>query len=225
MSNSVHTADPHAVAGPGHHHAHHFQSAEHEFQTCKLGMWIFLVQEILFFSGLFLAYGIFRWMHPEMFFGAHKTLDVTLGATNTVILIFSSLTMALAVRAAQLNQRGQSAVLLVITLLCAFGFLVIKYFEYSHKFHLGMLPGRLYFYDGLTQFRDPHIFFGVYFIMTGLHGIHVIGGIVVIGWILRRTLRGEFSSEYYTPVEMTGLYWHLVDLIWIYLFPLLYLVG
>jgi cytochrome c oxidase subunit 3 len=144
---------------------------------------------------------------------------------NTVVLICSSLTMALAVRASQLSQKKHAVIYLVLTLACAFGFLVIKYIEYSHKFHLGLLPGKYYFYDGLTTFKDPHIFFGVYFMMTGLHGIHVVAGIIAISWVLWRTVRGDFSSEYYMPVELTGLYWHLVDLIWIYLFPLLYLVG
>ena len=103
-------------------------------------------------------------------------------------------------------------------------FLVIKYFEYSHKFHLGQLPGKYYTFTGLKG-THPHVFFSVYFVLTGLHAIHVIAGIAVITWILRRTLRNDFSSAYYTPVELTGLYWHLVDLIWIYLFPLLYLIG
>lgn len=225
MSASAHTADGHAGGHGVRQHAHHFGSASHEFETSKLGMWLFLVQEILFFSGLFVAYGIFHHYHPEMFKGAHHMLDVKMGAINTVVLIFSSLTMALAVRSAQLNNKNQTVAYLAVTIACACVFLVVKYFEYSHKFHLGLLPGKLYFYDGLTEFKDPHIFFSIYFMMTGLHGIHVIAGIIVIFWVMLRAMRGEFSSQYYTPVELTGLYWHLVDLVWIYLFPLLYLIG
>lgn len=206
-------------------HAHHFKSLDHQTQTNKLGIWMFLVQEILFFSGLFVAYGVYHWFHPEMFFGAHKTLDVTMGAINTVVLIFSSLTMALAVRSAQLKQRGQLMGYLFVTLLCAGTFLVIKYFEYHHKFELGMLPGKFYFYDGLTSFTNPHIFFSIYFAMTGVHGIHVIAGMIAITWLLVRANKGDFDKGYYSPVECVGLYWHLVDLVWIYLFPLLYLVG
>jgi cytochrome c oxidase subunit 3 len=113
---------------------------------------------------------------------------------------------------------------LTSTFILAGVFLVVKYFEYSHKIHLGQLPGKLYSYTG-NEGANPHIFFSIYFMMTGLHGIHVIAGMIAIGWVLRKTIRGQFSSEYYTPMEMTGLYWHLVDMIWIFLFPLLYLIG
>lgn len=224
MSASATHMDAHGQEG-GHHHAHHFVSGDHEFSTAKLGMWLFLVQEIMFFSGLFVAYAVYHYFHPEMFKGAHKMLDINMGAVNTCVLIFSSLTMALAVRAAQLGRKGQTVALLATTWICAGIFLVVKYFEYSHKFHVGLLPGHFYFYDGLTEFKNPHIFFGIYFVMTGIHGIHVIGGMIVILWILFRAMKGEFNGQYYTPVECVGLYWHLVDLIWIYLFPLLYLVG
>lgn len=210
-----------------HHHAHHFPSARAEAETGKFGMWIFLATEILLFSGLFMAYSAYRSTHSEMFKAAHHMLDWKLGAINTMVLIFSSLTMALAVRSAQTNKRGQSAALLVLTLLCAGTFLVVKYFEYSHKIHLGLLPGSYYHYAGpeLKNLESPHIFFGIYFLMTGLHGLHVIIGMLAILWVLARTLRGDFFDRYFFPVELVGLYWHLVDLIWIYLFPLLYLVG
>lgn len=224
MSASVSHAEVHGHEG-GHHHAHHFVSAEHEFSTAKQGMWLFLVTEILFFSGLFMAYAAFKSFHPEMFKGAHKLLDIKMGAINTMVLIFSSLTMALSIRSAQLGRKGQTVALLAITWLCAGIFLVVKYFEYSHKFHMGTLPGHYYFYDGLTEFTNPHIFFGIYFCMTGLHGIHVVLGMIAILWVMYRANRGEFNANYYTPLECVGLYWHLVDLIWIYLFPLLYLVG
>lgn len=206
------------------HLQHHFADSIQQSESAKLGMWLFLVTEVLLFGGLFCAYAIFRAWNPEMFVNAHHTLDATLGGINTVVLITSSVTMALAIRCMQLNQRRGTVAFLAVTLLLAAVFLVIKYFEYTHKFHLGALPGKFYSYTEL-QGTNPHIFFSLYFMMTGLHGIHVIGGIGVIGWLLVRTMRGAFSSEYYTPIEMTGLYWHLVDLIWIFLFPLLYLIG
>ena len=206
------------------HLQHHFADAEQQRESAKLGMWLFLLTEILLFGGLFCAYAIYRAWYPEMFFNAHLALDTTLGGINTVVLISSSVTMALAIRSMQLDQRRRTVRFLAATLLLAGVFLVIKYFEYMHKIHLGQLPGKFYTYTGIEG-TNPHIFFSVYFMMTGLHGIHVIGGIGVIGWLLMQTRRGRFSSEYYTPIEMVGLYWHLVDLIWIFLFPLLYLIG
>jgi cytochrome c oxidase subunit 3 len=206
------------------HLQHHFADAEQQRESAKMGMWVFLLTEILLFGGLFVAYGIFRAWNPEMFYNAHKFLNVTLGTINTVVLITSSLTMALAIRMMQVNKKGLTILNLLLTLLFAFAFLVIKYFEYHHKIELGQLPGNLYTFTGVEG-SNPHIFFSIYFMMTGLHGIHVLIGIVVISWILRRTLKNEFSNDYYTPIEMTGLYWHLVDMIWIFLFPLLYLIG
>lgn len=206
------------------HVAHHFSDAEQQRESAKLGMWVFLLTEVLLFGGLFAFYAIYRSWNHEMFYNAHKHLDVVMGSINTVVLITSSLTMALAIRSLQVNKQKHASKYLIATLLLAATFMVIKYFEYSHKIHLGQLPGKFYTFTGIEG-TNPHIFFSVYFTMTGLHGIHVLAGMVVIWWMLRRTRRGEFSSEYYTPVEMTGLYWHLVDLIWIYLFPLLYLIG
>lgn len=205
--------------------AHHFPSARAEAEAGKLGMWLFLVTEVLLFSGLFCAYSAYRTTHAEMFKDAHKHLDVVLGATNTMVLIFSSLTMALGVRSAQMGQKNKTVGFLLVTLACALTFLVVKYFEYSHKFHLGLLPGSYYHFTGHIDGPSPHIFFGIYFLMTGLHGLHVIIGMAAIIWVTVRASRNEFYPKYYTPVELVGLYWHLVDLIWIYLFPLLYLVG
>lgn len=204
--------------------AHHFSEVEQQQESAKLGMWIFLLTEVLLFGGLFCFYTIYRAWNPDMFYNAHKFLNVELGALNTVVLISSSVTMALAIRSMQLNDRKKTIWFLVITLACAAIFLVVKYFEYSHKFHLGQLPGKYYTFTGV-QGNNPHIFFSVYFTMTGLHGIHVLAGMVAISWVLYRTVKNNFSAQYYTPIEMTGLYWHLVDLIWIFLFPLLYLIG
>ncbi len=202
----------------------HFADAAQQADAAKLGMWLFLVTEILLFGGLFVAYAIYRAWYPEMFFNAHEYLDITLGATNTVVLITSSVTMALAIRSIQLDKKKQCMNYLIITVVLACVFLVIKYFEYEHKFHLGQLPGKFYTFEGIEG-TNPHIFFSIYFAMTGLHGFHVIGGIGFITWLITRVKRNAFSSAYYTPVEMAGLYWHLVDLIWIFLFPLLYLIS
>ena len=176
------------------------------------------------FGGLFVAYALFHTLYPEAFFEAHTMLDRKMGALNTVVLICSSLSMALAVGFAQRNERKKSQTMLVITILCAFAFLVVKYFEYSHKIHDGLLPVKLFSNTHLVA-PKASLFYSLYFLMTGLHGFHVVLGIGLITWILLRTRRGEFSSQYFTPVEMVGLYWHFVDLVWIYLFPLLYLVG
>ena len=203
---------------------HHFSDVEQQRESAKLGMWIFLLTEVLLFGGLFCAYSIYRSWNPEIFHNAHRFLDVYLGTLNTVVLIVSSVTMALAIRSMQLDRKKQMLIFLIVTLALAAAFLVVKYFEYSHKFHLGQLPGKFYTFTGIEG-TNPHIFFSVYFLMTGLHGIHVIGGMAVITWLIFKTRGRTFSSQYYTPIEMTGLYWHLVDLIWIFLFPLFYLVG
>lgn len=203
---------------------HHFTDIEQQRESAKLGMWIFLITEVLLFGGLFCAYSIYRSWNPEIFHNAHVHLDVFMGTINTIVLITSSVTMALAIRCMQMGQQKNTLINLSITLLLAGIFLVIKYFEYVHKIHLGQLPGKYYTFTGIEGV-NPHIFFSVYFLMTGLHGIHVIGGMGVISWLIVKTRRNAFSSEYYTPLELTGLYWHLVDLIWIFLFPLFYLIG
>jgi len=285
--------------------AHHFDTPEQQYGAAKLGIWLFLVTEILLFSGLFCIYAIYRAHHPEVFLFAHTFLDKNLGATNTVVLLFSSFTMAWGVRAAQLGQRRLLSLLLLITLLCGFGFLGIKGIEYHHKWQHGLLWGENFDYEAIKNgghsesgdaarvgdatragdaarvgnapetagdastemrplgegYRTPtvhsnlpasalspaglativdrhaahgsldqiprnvHVFFGIYFLMTGLHGLHVIAGMILLAWLLRRSLRGDFGTRNYTAVDMGGLYWHLVDLIWIFLFPLLYLIS
>ncbi len=206
------------------HLQHHFSDAAQQRDAAKLGMWIFLLTEMLLFGGLFVAYIVFRAWSPEMFVNAHKALSLPLGTLNTLVLITSSVTVALAIRSIQLGNRKLSGRLLLITLILAAVFLVVKYFEYSHKFHVGQLPGKFYTYTGIEG-TNPHIFFSVYFMMTGLHGIHVLGGIGTIAWVYLKLRKGQLSADYFTPMENVGLYWHLVDMIWIFLFPLLYLVG
>lgn len=218
------------VQNKEHHFAHHFKSAEHEFEASKQGMWLFLVTEVLMIGGIFVAYGIFRSLYPDMFAQAHKMLSVPMGATNTVILITSSLTMVLAVTASQRGQKNKTFWYLLVTFLFGCGFLVVKYFEYTSKIHHGLLPGGLYHYVAehggleLTHPKTP-LFFSLYFVMTGIHAAHVIIGMGLMAWLMRRNSKGEFGPKFFTPVELVGFYWHFVDLVWIYLFPLLYLVG
>jgi len=323
MSTSEHGHGHGSEAG-GHGHAaespfiqHHFDDGAHQFESGKLGIWLFLGQEVLFFSALFVAYIIYRHNHPEIFQYAHKYLDVKMGAINTGVLILSSLSAAWAVRAAQLNQQRLLIWCLVVTLLCAFGFLGIKYVEYAAKVHHHTLFGKRFAPteapDG-TEIHQPDanpgktasgkpapgeplntvggvkaqpvpgsagppagsaavvpddpaaskeepassgagvgvlpaieaqkaagadistradarpppntgMFFTIYFLMTGLHGIHVLAGVFVFIWLLWRATKGHFGPKYYGPVDFAALYWHLVDLIWIFLFPLLYLIA
>ncbi|MFK7988670.1 MAG: cytochrome c oxidase subunit 3 family protein [Sandaracinaceae bacterium] len=236
MASSTETAhDPHAKWGSW--LQHHFETPNQQFESAKLGMWLFLAQEVLFFSGLFVAYGVFRVNYPEAFEAGSAQLNRFIGGFNTCVLLISSFTAAMSVREAQLGNTKKVSMHLIITIVCAFGFLVIKYFEYSAKFDHGLLPGN-YFHphmehinpwvDGVESVSvmpaKTHIFFGIYFILTGLHGVHVAIGIGVLAWILMRNLRGDFSPQFWTPVDIAALYWHLVDLVWIYLFPLLYLI-
>lgn len=221
--------DVHSPAeGHGHGHddptlKHHFHTKEQQFDASKLGMWLFLATEILLFGGLFVGFGLMQGKYPEAFVQAHHHLDRVLGSINTVVLLCSSFTMVLAVNGAQRSKRTQTQINLVLTLIFAGIFLVIKFFEYRHKFEEGLLPGKFFTYPhGL---HEQFVFFSFYFMMTGLHGIHVILGMLGISWVLVRSTRGEFDAKYYTPVDLVGLYWHLVDLIWIYLFPLMYLIS
>ena len=202
----------------------HFSSAEQAYESSKLGVWIFLVTEILMFGGLFVVYIVFRALNPDMFAEASKHLDKIMGALNTVVLICSSFTMAMAVNATRLSKHARAQKLLLATLFFAACFMVVKYFEYVHKIHAGTLPAGLFHAEGFTH-PKPGLFFSLYFLMTGLHGFHVLVGMGLIFWVYLKSRAGKLSSSYYTPVELVGLFWHLVDLIWIYLFPLLYLVG
>jgi cytochrome c oxidase subunit III len=268
--------------------AHHFETPSQQFDAGKLGVWLFLLSEVLFFAGLFCAYSVYRSAQPEIFDHAHYFLDVRLGALNTCVLLASSLTAALAVRSAQLGSRRGLVSSIVITILCAVLFLGVKYVEYGHKFEQGLLPGVRFnptlqlwetetfrrrhpaaarfaeqlreraaatsvsqpvralaeptreelgpllaagalgphaeYPDLPSRPRNAHLFFGLYFFMTGLHGLHVLGGIGVWSWLLLRAVRSEFGPNYFGPIDGAALYWHLVDIIWIYLFPLLYLI-
>lgn len=210
--------------GKQHHFAHHFRDAMHEFQASKEGIWVFMVTEILMFGGLFVGYFIFHALYPEMFAEGASHLDWHMGATNTIVLIASSWTMALSIHYIQRGLNKKATLCLVTTILCGATFACIKYFEYSHKIHLGLVPGK-FFHFAEAVHPNLALYFGFYFCMTGLHMIHVFTGMGLITWVLIRHLRGEFNPEYFTAVEGVGIFWHIVDLVWIFLFPLLYLVG
>lgn len=203
---------------------HHFSTLEQQFDSAKIGMWLFLATEILLFGGLFVGFGISQAKYPEAFFEAHHHLDKSLGFLNTVVLLCSSFTMVMGVWAAKTNRHQLLIWMLVLTIAFAAVFMVVKLgFEYPHKYHDGLLPGKYFTHSGGAP--NQYIFFSFYFMMTGLHGIHVLLGMFALTWVLFRALRGDFSSNWYTPVDLVGLYWHLVDMIWIYLFPLLYLIS
>jgi cytochrome c oxidase subunit 3 len=316
-SHAAHGHDGHGHHGPHSDYpflAHHFDTPNQQFESGKLGMWLFLATEVLFFGALFVLYAVMRFKDPQVFSYASQYLDTILGGINTCVLILSSLTMAIAVRAAQTNKRGLLIGCLALTLAGAIGFLVIKYFEYSHKFHLNLKwstafyeptedvkavvtteptpvpnatlaiaspnpsqgasgdplaplppvdrtaivapkagPSGVVSLASLTEqamaagshggggdhedahhdkahLSDPdmpvgtHRFFAIYYAMTGLHGIHVLIGVGVIGWLLINAIRGVYSNKYFTQVDLVGLYWHVVDLVWIFLFPLFYLI-
>lgn len=205
------------------HLAHHFPDLRTQENAARLGMWLFLATEVLLFTALFTAYTVYRYLFAETFNEASRLMDTSLGAANTLVLLTSSLTAALAVYYARRGQARRSAALLAATLAFAAGFMVIKAFEYGHHFHEGQLPGRFYAYPEL-QLLGASMFFTLYFLMTGVHGLHVLIGMGVLTFLMVRTLRGGYSTAYSTPVELGVLYWHLVDLIWIFLFPLLYLI-
>jgi cytochrome c oxidase subunit 3 len=205
--------------------AHHFDNMEQQREAGSIGMWVFLVQEIMFFGGLFLAYAIFRAKFPEAFAAASNHLDIRLGAVNTVVLIVSSLTMALAVYFAQTGKRRPQVGFLLVTMLLGATFLVIKGFEYAEKFRDHLFPGASFTWTGHGDPNQVQIFYWIYFAMTGLHALHMIIGIGLLAYLVLFALKGRYTPEYHAPVELTGLYWHFVDIVWIFLFPLLYLLG
>ena len=212
---------------------HHFATEEQQRNSASLGMWIFLATEVMFFGGLFCAYLIYRRWYFGDFGAASASINATLGAANTAVLICSSLTVVLAIWAAQTSRRFLLIAMLVLTMLFGVTFLGIKGIEYKDKFEEHHVPGASFnFHEKIPghpdQYANPRhaqIFFSLYFIMTGLHALHMIIGLGLFAWLLVMAWRGRFTPEYYTPLEMGGLYWHFVDIVWIYLFPLLYLID
>ena len=205
---------------------HQFETEEQQRQAGSLGMWVFLATEIMFFGGLFTSYIVYRALHLEAFIQGSHFLDVTFGATNTAVLICSSLTMALAIYAAQ-SGKSKSAIIgfLVLTMILGAAFLFIKFtFEWTRDWTEGLVPGLHFTYSG-PHAPGVQLFFCFYFFMTGLHALHMIIGLGILGTLVWMAYRGRFSTEYYAPLEVSGLYWHFVDIVWIFLFPLLYLIG
>jgi cytochrome c oxidase subunit III len=218
----------HDAAAAPHHPPelrHHFDDMAQQFDASNLGMWVFLVTEILFFGGLFAGYTIYRSLYLPGFETGSRMLDVRFGAANTAILIGSSLTMALAIHAAQTAKRKMAVVFLLLTMLLGAAFLGIKFtFEWAHDYREGLIPGFGFSYNGAYA-SSVELFFCFYFFMTGLHALHMVIGIGILTVLTIMAARGRFSPEYYTPLEVSGLYWHFVDIVWIFLFPLLYLIG
>jgi cytochrome c oxidase subunit 3 len=217
---------------------HHFSDMEQQKAASSLGMWVFIAQEVLFFGGLFAAYAVYRHQYPAAFSAGSHHLDWKIGFFNTLVLIASSLTMAMAVYSASVGKRRRIVGFMLATILLGGVFLGVKYFEYGEKIrpclgdgsHVGCLVPGERFDPGVLHVtgdtgREAQIFFSLYFGMTGLHALHMIIGIPIIVVIATMAARGRFSPAYHTPVELVGLYWHFVDIVWIFLFPLLYLIG
>jgi cytochrome c oxidase subunit III len=213
-----------STALPSHTLAHQFDDLDQQRDVATFGMWIFLVTELLFFGGLFLTYSIYRSWYPDDFTAASHELLVWAGTLNTVVLITSSLTMALAVQAAQTGRRRALLALLLVTMALGCVFLGVKGFEYWTEFREHHVPGAGF------EFAPEHLlhtqlFFSLYFMMTGLHALHMIIGLGVMSVMVWMSWRGRITPDYSNPIEVTGLYWHFVDIVWIFLFPLLYLIG
>ena len=204
--------------------AHQFDSLEQQRDAATLGMWSFLITEILFFGGLFLTYTVYRTWYPDAFAAGSRELLIWAGATNTIVLITSSLTMALAVHAAETGNRRLLIIFLLLTIALGCVFLGIKGFEYYTEWIEHHVPGLNYAFEP-AYYAHAQIFFSLYFIMTGLHALHMIIGIGVMLVMLWFSMSGMITREYHNPIEISGLYWHFVDIVWIFLFPLLYLVG
>lgn len=222
MQSSAHTAG--ATPGGVPRLAEHFASLEVQNHAARLGMWLFLSTEILLFAGLFVCYGVYRYAFPEAFAACSRHLDLTFGTVNTIVLITSSLTAALAVHFAKEGKNSLVVWMFALTIAMAGAFLVIKGFEYSHKFHEGALPGPHYRMEAV-QLAGAPLYFTIYFLATGLHAFHVIVGMSVLAWLMVRVIRNpNLGPNNYTGIELGSMYWHLVDLVWIFLFPLLYLI-
>jgi cytochrome c oxidase subunit III len=204
---------------------HHFENLEQQHESATLGMWIFLGTEILFFGGILLAFAVYKWSYYEAFAAASQHQNVMLGAINTIVLIVSSLTMALAVLFSQLGKRKQLVAALIGTVALGCVFLGIKAYEYWEHVSHGLWPGASYHFPEPEFAAGARLFYLLYFGLTGLHALHMIIGVGIMAFITVWAWRGKFTPQYYSPVEVTGLYWHFVDIVWIFLFPLLYLIG
>lgn len=203
--------------------AHHFESLEKQTHAARLGMWLFLATEVLLFTALFAAYGVYRFLYQDTFAQASRSIETWIGLVNTIVLVTSSFTVAMGLNEATKGNGKRTALLFAASVGLALVFLGFKAIEYTHHFQEGQLPGRYYTFEGV-QGPGATIYFSLYFLITGLHGIHVVIGMTVLAIVAVLAWRGKFTPEYHTPVELAGLYWHLVDLIWIFVFPLIYLI-
>jgi cytochrome c oxidase subunit 3 len=205
-----------------------FDTEAQQKDASTLGMWIFLITEIMFFGGMFAVYTVYRNWYPEVFAIASSSLNEIIGAVNTGVLLLSSFTMVMAVRAGQLGQQKAIVMFLILTLLFGGVFLGVKAYEWNEKFEEHHIPGQAAFHlDGVAPGDQGHaqLFFSIYFAMTGLHALHMVIGVGILLTLIMQARKGKFSASYYTPVDVAGLYWHFVDVIWIFLFPLLYLID
>lgn len=204
--------------------AEQFEDIEQQREASSFGMWVFLITEVMFFGGLFLSYTIYRVIYPAAFADASLHLDVTLGTINTAVLICSSFTMALAVHSAQTGRQRLLPLFLLATLLIGLVFLGIKFTEWSHEIENNLVPGHGFLYPG-PYGQPAKLFFSLYFLMTGVHALHLFIGVCVLAVLCILSWRGRFSPQYHTPIEIAGLYWHFVDVVWLFLYPLLYLID
>ena len=225
---------PVATATHGLELRHHFVDEEQQRNTVTFGMWLFLVTEIMFFGGMFCAYLLYRTRHFNEFAAGSRSLSTWLGGVNTAVLLVSSWTMAMAVRSAQLGKKKLLCLFIALTMIFGATFLGVKAVEYHDKFVEHHVPGPDFnFIQEVKAGETPlpinqhtmQMFFSVYFAMTGMHALHMVIGLGLMTYLLIKSARGAYSAKYYTPVEMSGLYWHFVDIVWIYLFPLLYLID
>lgn len=213
-------------SGHSPHLRHHFDTMAQQLDSATLGMWVFLLTEIMFFGGMFGAYTVYRTLYHDAFVSTSQHMNPAYGAANTAVLIVSSLTMALAVRASRLGNKGVLQLMLVLTIVFGLAFLGVKAFEYHEHWVEKTVPFWNWDYSEAPQFaQQAQILFCFYFFMTGFHALHMVVGVGIMLTILNMARKNTFSPEYYTPVEISGLYWHFVDIVWIFLFPLLYLIG
>ena len=203
-------------------HVTNHSEPHYDEEASKLGMWLFIFTELLLFGGLFIVYSIYRYLNPEAFRMGAEELNTTIGAMNTIILLVSSMTIAMSTTALQLKNKKLVVFLLTITIILAAWFLINKYFEWGIKFKHGIFPGSEHMINDFS--KGEILFFGLYFVMTGLHAIHIIVGMIIIIFALRGVVNGKVHAMRPSLLENAGLYWHLVDLIWIFLFPLFYLI-
>jgi len=233
----LHTSPPATVEGEAHENPallHHFATEEQQKNAASLGMWLFLITEIMFFGGMFCAYLVYRYAYFGDFAAASSSLDLKLGTINTIVLIGSSLTVAMAIRCAQVGKQKAIVGYLVLTIILGVAFLGIKAIEYKQKFDEHHVPGLANFHleghvprhaDVPVNQNHAQIYFSLYFAMTGMHALHMIIGVGLFAYLTYKAYKGRYGPGYYTPLENGGLYWHFVDIVWIYLFPLLYLID